>query len=78
MKIEKLNFERISTQLSREEMRKIMAGSGNPNCDGISGTYNWYCCKNGGNTFLGFMTCDQASDRCDGTKIALDPDRCNI
>lgn len=78
MKIEKLNFERISTQLSREEMRKIMSGSGNPNCEGSTVPRDWYCCKGGGNTFLGFMTCDQASYRCDGPKIVVDPDRCNI
>lgn len=78
MKTEKMSFAKVSKEMTREEMRKIMAGSTNPNCGGSAVISYYYCCngETGAATGLGNMTCDQASDRCDGYMVTTDSSRC--
>ena len=75
--MKKLNLKLggIKEILSREQMKKITGGYDNPNCEGTSGTYDWYCCDTSPGTFLGNMTCDEASHQCTSL-ITNDPSRC--
>jgi hypothetical protein len=76
-------------KLSRAEMRDVLGGlrdpgSGggpvggvNPNCEGTSGTDDYYCCGAHSTTSLGNTDCLTASARCNGSMITNDPERCN-
>ena len=52
MKKDKLSLENIKGILSRYEMKKIMAGSGNFISECINGQTVWYLCGSGPNCYV--------------------------
>lgn len=77
----KTNVMSLGKIFSRDELKKIRGGDGsgygdNPNCAGSTGTDDWYCCKASSTEHLGNMTCNEASNKCNGYKITNDSGRC--
>lgn len=78
MKKLKLNLDGVREKLTREQMKNVTGGYGNPNCSG-SGYDNWYCCTSAGSgtgTYIGYTYCTFASASCSGYMITNNPSRC--
>lgn len=54
--------------LTREQLKKMVGGD-NPNCAGVTGSYDWYCDKGGTCSHVGTMSCNSASTLCSGGTI---------
>lgn len=65
-------------KLSRSEMKGVMGGLVNPNCNGVTGTSTWYCCAAAGGVGATYnnVTCDSASTSCGAGMITNDSSRC--